>query len=216
MTNADIDSLAKIIWDYHHMNHSVRKADCILVLGSNDIRVAERGAELFQKGFAPLVVFSGGTGRLTAGWEHAEADLFARHAMELGVPAERILIENQSRNTGENILFTRRLLEGKGLDPGRILLVQKPYMERRAYATAAKVWPDKEFTVTSPVFSFDDYPTPDMPKNLIIHIMVGDLQRIREYPKMGFQIPQEIPPEVWAAYERLVALGFTDHLVRSS
>jgi hypothetical protein len=48
----------------------------------------------------------------------------------------------------------------------------------------------------------------------MIHIMVGDLQRIKLYPAMGFQIPLEIPAEAWDAYERLVAAGFDKHLVR--
>jgi len=43
--------------------------------------------------------------------------------------------------------------------------------------------------------------------------MVGDLQRIREYPRMGFQIEQEIPAEVRAAYEALVAAGYDRHLI---
>jgi hypothetical protein len=42
--------------------------------------------------------------------------------------------------------------------------------------------------------------------------MVGDLQRIRLYPARGFQIEQEIPDEIWAAGERLIALGFNRHL----
>jgi hypothetical protein len=46
----------------------------------------------------------------------------------------------------------------------------------------------------------------------VINLMVGDLQRIRIYPEKGFQIPQEIPDEVWAAYEKLVAWGFDKHL----
>jgi hypothetical protein len=46
----------------------------------------------------------------------------------------------------------------------------------------------------------------------VINIMVGDLQRIRIYPAKGFQIPQDIPDEVWTAYERLVKWGFTKHL----
>jgi hypothetical protein len=48
----------------------------------------------------------------------------------------------------------------------------------------------------------------------IISIMVGDLQRIRIYPALGFQIPQEIPDDVWEAYERLVAAGYDSRLVR--
>ena len=43
--------------------------------------------------------------------------------------------------------------------------------------------------------------------------MVGDLQRIMRYGDRGFQVPQEVPAEVLEAYERLVALGHTEHLL---
>ena len=43
--------------------------------------------------------------------------------------------------------------------------------------------------------------------------MVGDLQRIREYPARGFQVAQDIPDDVWAAFETLVAAGFDRHLI---
>jgi len=48
----------------------------------------------------------------------------------------------------------------------------------------------------------------------VIHIMVGDLQRIKLYPAKGFQIEQEIPDNVWQAFEELVTLGFDQQLVR--
>jgi uncharacterized SAM-binding protein YcdF (DUF218 family) len=145
-------------------------------------------------------------------WKDPEADQFARIALDKGVPSEAIFIENQSTNTGENIVFTQRLLQEKGLNPHTFLLVQKPYMERRSYATFKKHWPDKNLIVTSPQISFEDYPTDEIPIEKVINIMVGDLQRIRIYPDKGFQIPQDIPDDVWAAYERLVAQGFNKHL----
>jgi uncharacterized SAM-binding protein YcdF (DUF218 family) len=201
------------LWDYHHLNHIPRTSDCILVLGSHDLRVADRGAELYLQGLAPILIFSGGLGNVTKGiWKDPEADRFARIALDKGVPAEAIFIENQSTNTGENILFTQKLLQEKGLDPRTFLLVQKPYMERRSYATFKKHWPDKELIVTSPQIDFEDYPTEEIPLEKVIHIMVGDLQRIRIYPDKGFQIPQDIPDDVWAAYGRLVAAGYTKHL----
>ena len=204
---------AKKLWDYHHLNHTPTPSDCILVLGSHDLRVAERGAELYLQDLAPILVFSGGLGNVTRGiWKDPEADRFARIALDMGVPAEAIFIENASSNTGENILFTQQLLREKGLHPHSFLLVQKPYMERRSYATFKKHWPDKELIVTSPRISFEDYPTEEIPLEKVIHIMVGDLQRIRIYPAKGFQIPQEIPGDVWEAYERLVAQGFNRHL----
>ena len=43
--------------------------------------------------------------------------------------------------------------------------------------------------------------------------MVGDLQRIKIYPEKGFQVYQEIPADVWRAFERLVELGFDKQLI---
>jgi uncharacterized SAM-binding protein YcdF (DUF218 family) len=204
---------ARRLWDYHHLYHTPAKSDCILVLGSHDLRVAERGAELYLEGWAPILIFSGGLGNVTKGiWKDPEADRFARIALDRGVPAEAIFIENKSSNTGENILLTQQLLEDKGLHPHTFLLVQKPYMERRSYATFKKHWPDKELIVTSPQISFEDYPTKEIPLEKVINIMVGDLQRIKIYPAKGFQVPQEIPVDVWDAFERLVRQGFDQHL----
>jgi hypothetical protein len=88
----DILSAAKKIWDYHHMNHTLKKADCIIVLGSHDTRVAERGAELFLEGLAPIIVFSGFLGTLTLGnWTRPEAEIFAEIAIKMGVPEDKII-----------------------------------------------------------------------------------------------------------------------------
>ena len=215
-----VRALAGKLWDYHRLNHPLRRADAILVLCSYDIRVAERGAELLLEGWAPLLIFSGGLGTITrVMWNEPEADQFARVAIGLGVPPEQILVENQSTNTGENVVFTRRLLAERGLDPASFILVQKPYMERRSYATFKQFWPDKEAIATSPQTSFDEYlakySNPSLTQDEVIEIMVGDLQRIRLYPAKGFQIEQEIPGDVWAAYEELVALGYDRHLVKA-
>jgi uncharacterized SAM-binding protein YcdF (DUF218 family) len=159
-------------------------------------------------------MFSGNLGPLSRGrFPKTEAETFADVARRKGVPAEAILLERESTNTGDNIRFSRRVLAEAGLQPRHILLVQKPYMERRAYATFRKVWPDKEVIVSSPPIPFAGYPTADLPRELVINILVGDLQRIRLYPHRGFQIEQPIPAPVWAAFEQLVALGYDKHLI---
>lgn len=208
--------LARKIWDYLHINHRLEKADCILVLGSHDTRVAERGAELFLAGYAPLILFSGGLGRLTEGyWLEPEADKFARIAREMGVPADKILIENRSTNTGENIALAYQLLLKNEIETNSLILVQKPYMERRAYATFKKQWPGKEvkIMVTSPQINFLNYPNSEISREDLITIMMGDLQRMKIYFEKGFQIYQEVPPEVWDAYEKLKKKGFVNHLI---
>jgi uncharacterized SAM-binding protein YcdF (DUF218 family) len=215
MLSEEMLFFARKVWNYHQVNHTLKKSDCILVLGSHDTRVAERGAELYLKHWAPLLIFSGGLGRLTSEvWTETEADLFAAIAIKMGVPKNAILIENKSTNTGENILFTRQLLQEKSLNPETFIVVQKPYMERRSYATFKKQWPGKDIIVTSPQISFDDYPTNDLPLEKIINIMVGDLQRIKLYAERNFQIAQEIPEDVWYAYEQLVKAGFSQQLVK--
>jgi uncharacterized SAM-binding protein YcdF (DUF218 family) len=208
--------LAKIIWNYHHLNQTLEKADCVLVLGSHDTRVACRGAQLVLEGYAPIIVFSGGLGRLTEGvWKDTEADTFARIALEMGVPKEKIFIENRSTNTGENISFTYDLFLKNNLAVRQIILVQKPYMERRAYATFMKQWPGPpvEVMVTSPQISFEEYPNEYISVEEVIHILVGDLHRIDMYARKGYQIAQHIPADVWEAYRVLVRKGFTEHLV---
>ncbi|MCU0354632.1 MAG: YdcF family protein [Cytophagales bacterium] len=209
-------ALAKTVWDYHHVNHTLEPADCILALGSHDTRVAERAARLMLDGYAPLLVFSGGLGRLTEGlFAEPEADLFARIAREMGVPPEKILAENRSTNTGQNIALTYTLLQRHGVSVRRLILVQKPYMERRALATFEKQWPGEavDIRVTSPQIAFEHYPTAEISMEEVVHIMVGDLQRIMVYPAKGFQTYQPVPAEVQQAYESLIAKGFTGHLM---
>ncbi|QHT66582.1 YdcF family protein [Rhodocytophaga rosea] len=212
----DIIKAARIIWEYHHMNHQLDKADCIMALGSHDTRVAQRAAQLYLEGYAPYIVFSGGLGRLTEGvWPLPEADTFARIAMQMGVPEQHILIENRSTNTGENIALSYKLLQKHNIKVNRLILVQKPYMERRTYATFCKQWPgnEVEIMVTSPQISFENYPNEGISLEHVIHIMIGDLQRIHLYPQKGFQIYQEIPTNVWEAYHYLTEKGFTEHLM---
>ncbi|HTQ63212.1 MAG TPA: YdcF family protein [Puia sp.] len=205
--------LARKLWDYHHLNHDLQYADCILALGSHDLRVADRAADLYNDGWAPLIIFSGGLGNLTQKiWKEPEADQFAKIAIKKGVPERAILIENKSTNTGENILFTRQILKEKNLNPQSFILVQKPYMERRSYATFKKHWPDKKLIVTSPQIPFDQYPNDEIPLEKVINILAGDLQRIKIYPEKGFQVYQEIPADIWQAYERLIELGYDQHL----
>jgi uncharacterized SAM-binding protein YcdF (DUF218 family) len=214
MTERTTDDLARVLWDYMRMGHEPEPCDVILVLGSNDTRVAEHAARLFLRGLAPKILFSGNVGVLTRHlFAKPEAEVFADVARGLGVPEEAMLLEPRSTNTGENIRFSREVLAERGLEPERFLVVQKPYMERRAYATFMKQWPGKEIRMASPPLGWDEYANAMLTKDIILPLMVGDVQRMRVYAERGFQVPQEIPDPVWEAYEELVRRGYTGHLV---
>ncbi|MGB8190525.1 MAG: YdcF family protein, partial [Chitinophagaceae bacterium] len=108
-------------------------------------------------------------------------------------------------------MFTQQLLQKENIDPSSFIVVQKPYMERRSFATFKKHWPDKKLIVTSPQIDFEDYANDDIPMERVINIMVGDLQRIKLYPAKGFQVYQDIPDDVWQAFEELVRVGYDKH-----
>lgn len=212
---------AEILWDYHHMNQTPKVAECILALGSHDLHVAERAAELYLEGYSKFIIFTGGLGRITQKiWGIPEAKKFQEVAIMKGVPEEDILIECNSTNTGENLRNTWKLLEERGLCVKSFIIVDKPYKERRAYATFNKQWPASvDNVVTSPQYSFKEYCEFYKSGEITLHeffsIMVGDLQRIDLYGKNGFQTVQEIPDKVWEAYEKLVELGFTEQLIKN-
>jgi uncharacterized SAM-binding protein YcdF (DUF218 family) len=213
-SRTDIDRWARILWDYHHVNHALAPADCIIVLGSHDPRVAERGAEVFLTGWAPLIVFSGNLGSLTREiWDRPEAEIFADVAAALGVPRERMLLEARATNTAENVAFSRELLAARGIRPRKAIAVQKPYMERRTLATFHQRWPELEVIVTSPQIPFEAYPNDRISREDVVQIMVGDLQRLTLYAERGWSAPQEIPPQVMDAFDRLVQAGYTSRLV---
>ena len=211
----------KVIWDYHHMHHQLKKADVILVLGGHDLRVPEYAAKLFIQGFAPLIVVSGGIAHqddlLRTPWRGTEAEKFAEVFIGNGVPKTSILLENEARNTGENFSFSRNVLDAAEIDFHSVIVVTKPYMERRAFATGSKQWLDKEIIISSPPIPFGTYlgvsNGQDTSPEAIVNIMMGDLQRIDIYRKNGFQVPQKIPDEVREAFHELKKRGFTKHLL---
>ncbi|MFD2178293.1 YdcF family protein [Veronia pacifica] len=209
--NSSIYNDILAIWDYHQLEHQPVSADCIIVMGSNDLRVAEKAAELYLAGIAPVVVVSGGFGRFTRGvFQKPEAQLFADVMTDCGVPASSILVEDQSSNTGENVQLSWELLQRHKMTPERIQLVHKPYMERRAYATFLKQWPKypQSIKISSPDINFLDYVTEEFPLDALVNAMMGDLIRMRDYPERGFQIEQVIPDDIWRSYHRLVDIGF--------
>lgn len=214
----DTDALVQILWDYMLVGHTLRQSDCIFVLGSYDVRVANYAIDLYKQGYAPYLLFSGGVIQqnpsLNVFWDETEAHYFARLAIQQGVSADKILIENQATNTGENFTCTQTLLNQQGFDFQSFICVQKPFMERRVWATGLKVWDDKQFIVTSPPISCTDYLSGELPKDGLIQHIVGDFQRVKSYGDNGFQVPQEIPDFAWNAFNQLVALGYDNHLVK--
>ncbi|GAA1526735.1 YdcF family protein [Streptomyces albidochromogenes] len=202
------------LWDFQQMNHEPRRCSVAVGLGSHDLGVADTTAGLYHRGMAPLIVFTGATSRTThERMPRGEAEHYRERAVELGVPGQAILVEPNARNTGENVRFSRALLEERHIPVKSVLLVSKPYEERRAYGTALKLWPEVEWVCASAPMTLPEYVDSIGDARVVIDMLVGAQQRLMIYPRQGFMIEQEIPGDIKAAYERLRGHGFTGRLV---
>lgn len=205
---------ARLLWDFHQMHHELRPCSVAVGLGSHDLGVADTAVDFYRRGMVPLIVFTGATSRTTAErMPRGEAVHYRERALALGVPAAAVLVEPQARNTGENIRFSRALLAGADVRVSSVLLISKPYEERRAYATARKLWPEVEIVSASTPMAFETYVDSIGNSRLVIDMLVGALQRLMIYPKRGFMISQTVPDDVTVAYERLRLEGFTSRVM---
>ena len=214
--NSVLPSL-EVAWDYMRLVHRPGRADAILTLGSFDPRAAVHAASLWRRGLAPVIVMSGGIAHrgdlLATGWDRSEAEVFAEVAMREGVPRTALLLEDKAQNTGDNFTLGLAVAERAGLHPKNLLVVAKPYMTRRGFATGRKLFPAIGLMMQCEDIDVGRYFAREADPERALLALVGDLHRIIVYPKLGFQIAQEMPAEVVQALDRLVAAGYGRRLV---
>ncbi|EOQ98299.1 hypothetical protein LEP1GSC195_1481 [Leptospira wolbachii serovar Codice str. CDC] len=212
ITEEDLE-FANSIWNFLSIQENIQKSDLIFVLCSHDLRVAKYAIDLYKKGFANYILFSGGLNFFTKHiFPKSEAESFAELALSSNIPEENIIIENESTNTGENIQFTKQLLNSLNLNFDKILAIQKPSMTLRIKLALDKQWNEGIFYISSPIYSISDAPHSHINLFMIINEIVGDLQRIIEYPKFGFQSETIIPDHITKAYNSLIENGYNLHL----
>lgn len=182
-------------------------------MGSHDLRVANQAAELFKKGKAKFIVCTGGFGKITKSlWGISEAEKYADICIQNGVPEDKIIIENKSSNSGENFIFSKKILEEKEIKVNSGLIVSKTYLSRRAIATAKKQWSQIDWFIESPQIVFEKYFNDEVPFERMVNLMVGDLQRLKTYSDKGFQVSVDIPEDINKAYLYLISRGYTEFL----
>jgi uncharacterized SAM-binding protein YcdF (DUF218 family) len=207
--------LARRLWNYLCLGVPAWPAECLLVFGGHDLGVAERAAELYAGGFAPLVVISGGSRAVPDGSGFAtEADAIADVLLHRDVPKEVVALERLAANTSENFWFSAELLRDRGLDPQKFLVVQKPYAERRTLATARRRWPAKQVTVTSQQIGFDEYCAGDIQVSRILSMLAGEALRLENYAAAGLiDLDEPVPANLLDAAHTLQAAGYDSRAV---
>jgi uncharacterized SAM-binding protein YcdF (DUF218 family) len=206
---------ARLLWDYLRLGVPARPAQCLLVLGGHDIGVADRAADLYHQGMAPLIVISGGSRAVPDGsGSPTEADAIADVLLDRGVPKEALALDRLATNTSENFWLAAELLRDLGRDPATFLAVTKPNAERRTIATARRRWPRKTVAVTSQQTDFDQYLAGDIPPGRILSHLAGEALRLETYAATGLIDPGEpVPDTILHAARTLQAAGYNARAV---
>ena len=103
------------------------KADAIVAISGDTGARADSAIALWKQGYAPLLIFSGGSKDPDS---VASAELMKRTAVAAGVPANAILVEGESATTEENAKRVAELMRTRALRSA--ILVTSPYHQRRA------------------------------------------------------------------------------------
>lgn len=204
---------AKRLWTYMSSMRSRAPSDAIVVCCSYDLRVCDYACELMRQDLAPRLVLTGKTGNWTKYlWNVPEARIFEERALANGIEPGRIELEEQATNFGENISFVRKLMP----QLNRITFVTKPSSVLRVALTVPIQWPGVTAFVDSPQFTFPEDISNVIGVFGVIHEMVGDIDRVIQYPSRGFQIPHHLPPAILESWNKLIAEGFGQHLLAAS
>ncbi|TDW24103.1 YdcF family protein [Kribbella kalugense] len=207
-----------------------RPVDRIVLMGSAVVESIGVAAEAYRAYNKPLIV-SGGIGHSTHYLEDAvrrrgldvqlgrpESHVFRDLLIEAGVPQHDIVVEDQSTNCGENAEFTRRLIDS----PQALLLIQDPTMQRRTHACFERSFstlPGTTLISHAPVIPWisPDHVSagPEAPeiwsRERFRSLLLGEIHRLSPdvYGPRGrnFIDHVEVPAEIVASYNRLVAAG---------
>ena len=156
MTSKIITDLSNFIF----ISDPPKQADAIFLPGGSHPAQPEHAANLYKKGYAPLLIPSGGVGIKNAKWPGvrekadiyngtytSDCDFFTDVLLKNGVPATAILGENKSGHTRDNAFFTRRLTDEQGLMITTAIIVCKSFHARRCLMLYQLAFPDTNMIV---------------------------------------------------------------------
>jgi uncharacterized SAM-binding protein YcdF (DUF218 family) len=94
--------------------------------------------QLYKEGKIKKILISGGSGKIS-GESEPEANKFQRVMLLMGVPEQDIMIENETRNTGESAQQVKKILDDSGFQGSDCVLITSAFHMRRSLACYRKV-----------------------------------------------------------------------------
>jgi uncharacterized SAM-binding protein YcdF (DUF218 family) len=223
----NVKAAVETLWRYNRLRQRVSGADLLIVLGTNDIGVADHAADIALRYRFKHIVCAGGIAHKDTILASPFGKMLAKRMEERGV-TQKIFCESASENTGDNFRFTHQFLANAfnrhantKTVAARIktgVIATRPPMERRALATAQRQWPDPvAWRVTSNGQGFDTYSAEFGAKGIMsvdemIHCLVGDTYRLLAYVDYGFVRQQHMPKDVFTALKHLIHQGYTKRI----
>lgn len=194
--DAEFDAAVKLLWDFLVISEKPVKSDAIFVFGGPFPVVAEHGAELYHRGFAPVIVVTGNRGSSSdPNRPEPEGLYFARILRERNVPASAIVVEHAAIHTGDNVRLGMEALNRFGVEPKTLVVVAHPYHTLRCIATFRKQFPRVTLRSCPPGGTASLY-LRGRQYRIFAKRLIEELVRIRRYPGEGYTVPVEIPPKV--------------------
>jgi hypothetical protein len=195
MVDGKVLSEAEALFQYlYKKDLTIEKCDLIIGFGHFDMKIPRKCAQLYEQGMGRKVLFTGGRGAGSADLIKPEAVEFKHEVLSncKAVPADDIIIEDQSTNTGENIVFSQKILCSlnpnftfeRGID--KVIAVASPYRQRRVYLCFKKAYPHLLILNCPPETDFQQELKlfKDKNEDLVNHL-VGEIERLILYPNKG-------------------------------
>ena len=119
-----------------YLSYSKEQAEDYVTFNEFGNRLAN-ALELYGEGKIQYILLSGRYGSEPTERDATDNEA-VRYLTRIGFPADRLMVEYQARNTYENILFSEKLLESKGLAHSKVILLTSAFHIPRAMAVARK------------------------------------------------------------------------------
>lgn len=179
---AYIDAVSRFIF----VEDEPETSDIIFIPGSSHDEHVRLASRLYHDGYAPYILPSGmhakAADAFTADPAYASEWAWMRHLLiELGVPAERILREDQATFTWENATFSRKVTDSLGLQVKTAILCCRSYHARRALFYYQAAFPETRF-LTVPAL------VPGITRDTWFRSEAGRHEVLGEVRRMGSQV----------------------------
>ena len=201
----DLVNNLRIVLEFLTVSDSIENipiCDAVFLFGSSKSdQIPKSGTKLFKLGLAKKIICAGKHPLGKTIGPHGfstEAEWYADVLCKEGVPKEAIILETESTNTLENIIFGISACHKQQFYPESLILCPIPPLCRRALATFKKQFPEIRLFSYAFEFSVEHYLDPSRIKRVL-----GEFERFEEYATRGDMLNVEVPESVQEAVNRL-------------